>query len=392
MWVRRDALGGGLLIAVDVFTMEFDFGVPQFAAVFQPLLLAFGAGLGLVVARIWAGPGGALAATAFYLVVRGILAVLVGPVLGETTPAMPLFVVEALCVEALALALRNRSPLAFGTASGVAVGTVGFAAEWAWSQVVMPIPWSGALMPEGLVFAVVGGLVGGTLGALLAAGLRGELPARGVARAATVGAIGAFALMIALGLRTTVPEGEVAVNVTETSAQPREGIVEARFSPPALAEDATWLNVTSWQGGGLEVEALEETSDGVWRTRGPLPLDGEWKTIVRVHDGDELSAAPVFLPEDSAIPAEEVPATASFTRPLVEEKQILQRELKDDVPGWTWAAGSGFVLALYLGFIAIVAWGVGRVGRRPGGPSAPAARRPSAIRGRTVAGKLTPAR
>jgi hypothetical protein len=375
MWVRRVALGGGLLLAVDVFTMEFDFGVPQFAAVFQPLLLAFGAGLGLVVARMWAGVGGALAATAFFLLLRGILTVLVGPVLGETAPAAPLFLVEALCVELVALALlRRRSPLAFGVASGLAVGSAGFAAEWAWSQLVMPIPWQPALLPEGLVFALAGGLVGGTLGALLAAGLRGKLPARPIARAATVGALGVFAVMIALGLRTTVPEGEVSVRVTETSSSPREGIVEARFSPPALAEDATWLNVTSWQGGGLEVEALEPAGDGAWRTQGPLPLDGEWKTIVRLHDGDQLAAAPVFLPEDTAIPADEVPATPSFTRLLVEEKEILQRELKDDVPGWTWTLGSTFVLALYAGFIAIVAWGVGRVGRsggETGGASVP---------------------
>jgi hypothetical protein len=370
-WVRRIALGGGLLIAVDVFAMEFDFGVPQFAAVFQPLLLAFGAGLGLVVARRWAGAGGALAATAFYLVLRGILTVLVGPVLGETTPAMPLFVVEALCVEAVALWMRGRGPLAFGVASGLAVGTIGFAGEWAWSQLVMPIPWQGSLMPEGLVFAVVGGLVGGTLGGLTVAGLRGELPAPRIARIAAIGSLAAFGLMIALGLRTTVPEGEVAIGLTETRSQPREAIVEARFQPPALAEDATWANVTAWQGGGLEVEPLEQGPGGVWRSAEPIPLHGEWKTIVRVHDGDAMGAAPVFLPEDPAIPAKEVPATEA-TRSLVEEKEILQRELKDDVPGWAWTAGSSFVLALYVGFVAIVAWGIGRVGRSRGGPPAPA--------------------
>jgi hypothetical protein len=371
MWVRRVSLGGALLIAVDVFAMEFDYGVPQFAAVFQPLLLAFGAGFGLVVARRWAGVGGALAATVFYLVLRGILTVLVGPVLGETTPAMPLFAVEALCVEAVALAMRDRSPLTFGAASGLAVGTVGYAAEWGWSRLVMPIPWQTSLLPEGLAFAVVGGIVGGTLGALLAAGLRGELPAPRITRVATVGSLVAFGIAIALGLRTTVPEGEVAVNLSETGSTPREAIVEARFRPPALAEDATWLNVTAWQGGGLEVEALEEGGGGVWRSAEPVPLHGDWKALVRVHDGDSMAAAPVYLPEDPAIPAEEVPAKPSFTRELVEEKEILQRELKDDVPGWAWTAGSGFVLALYLGFVGIVAWGVGRVGRSGTGPTAP---------------------
>jgi hypothetical protein len=373
MWVRRVALGGGLLLAVDVFAMEFDFGVPQFAAVFQPLLLAFGAGLGLVIARLWAGAGGALAATGFYLVIRGVLTVLVGPVLGETTPAMPLFAVEALCVEAVALAMRGRTPLAFGVASGLAVGTIGFAAEWGWSRLVMPIPWQESLLPEGLVFALAGGLVGGILGGLTAAGLRGQLPGRRLTRVAALGSLAVFGVMIALGLRTYVPEGEVRINLDETSSQPREAFVEARFDPPTLAEDATWANATAWQGGGLEVHELEERAGGVWRSVEPVPLDGDWKTIVRVHDGDALAAAPVFLPEDPAIPAKEIPATNGVTRDLVEEKQILQRELKDDVPGWVWTAGSSVILALYLGFVAIVAWGIGRVGRSGGGPAAPAA-------------------
>ena len=370
MWVRRVALGGGILLAVDVFAMEFDFGVPQFAAVFQPLLLAFGAGLGLVIARLWAGTGGALAAAGFYLILRGILTVLVGPVLGETTPAGPLFLAEALLVEGVALLMRGRSPMAFGIGSGLAVGTIGFAAEWGWSHVVMPIPWQEALLPEGLVFAIVGGLVGGVLGGLTAAGLRGELPAPRLTRIAAVSSLLAFGVMIALGLKTEVPDGEVAIGVTETSSEPREAIVEARFEPASLAEDATWLNVTAWQGGGLEVEPLEEADGGVWRSAAPVPVDGDWKTIVRLHDGDDLTAAPVFLPEDPAIPAKEVPAV-NATRPLVEEKDILQRELKDDVPAWTWTAGQGFVLLLYLGFVAVVSWGIGRVGRSSGGPAAP---------------------
>jgi hypothetical protein len=371
MWIRRVSLGGGLLIAVDVFAMEFDFGVPQFAAVFQPLLLAFGAGLGLVIARRWAGTGGALAATGFYLVIRGILTVLVGPVLGESTPAMPLFAVEALCVEAVALAARGRGPLTFGLISGLAVGTVGFAAEWGWSQLVMPIPWQGSLMPEGLFFALVGGVAGGTLGGLTAAGLRSELPAPRLARIATVGSLAALGVMIALGLRTSVPEGEVAVSLAETGSKPREAVVEARFQPPELAEDPTWANVTAWQGGGLEVEPLEEGAGGTWRSAEPVPVDGDWKTIVRVHDGDAMAAVPVFLPEDPAIPAKEVPAVDD-TRRLVEEKEILQRELKDDVPGWAWTAGSSVVLALYLAFVAIVAWGIGRVGRSQDRPHRPA--------------------
>ena len=79
---------------------------------------------------------------------------------------------------------------------------------------------------------------------------------------------------------------------------------------------------------------------------------------------------PVFLPADSAIPAPEVPATASFEREIVTDKEVLQREVKDDVPGWTWTAATGLIGLMYLGFLIAIAWGVGRVARGEGGPGA----------------------
>ena len=83
---------GGLLIGLSTFQAEFDFGVPQFSLVFQPVLIAVAAGIALVGARIWIGPGAAIGATVFFLVVRGLISLIVGPVFGETTPALPLYV------------------------------------------------------------------------------------------------------------------------------------------------------------------------------------------------------------------------------------------------------------------------------------------------------------
>lgn len=75
-----------------------------------------------------------------------------------------------------------------------------------------------------------------------------------------------------------------------------------------------------------------------------------------------------------AIPAAEVPARDGVTRALVPDKQILQREARDNAPGWLWALASGAVLALGLGFALTLAWGVGRVGREPAQPAAGARR------------------
>jgi hypothetical protein len=101
---------------------------------------------------------------------------------------------------------------------------------------------------------------------------------------------------------------------------------------------------------------------GVYRSREPIPVHGEWKTLLRLHTGRSLLGLPVYLPGDRAIPVEPVEAPASFTRGFVDETEILQRELKDDVPGWIWAVSSFVVLAIALALIAALAWGVSRVG------------------------------
>ena len=70
------------------------------------------AGVALVAARIWLGRGAALGAALFFLAMRGLMALLVGPVLGEPTPHFPLYLVEALLVELVALRVRRPLPLA----------------------------------------------------------------------------------------------------------------------------------------------------------------------------------------------------------------------------------------------------------------------------------------
>jgi len=54
---RRALLVGGFLVALSTFQAEFDFGVPQFRAVNQPILIMLAAGVGLVTARLYLGAG-----------------------------------------------------------------------------------------------------------------------------------------------------------------------------------------------------------------------------------------------------------------------------------------------------------------------------------------------
>jgi hypothetical protein len=372
--LRRVGLMGGLLIGLSTFQAEFDFGVPQFRLVLEPVLLAVAASVALVGARIWIGRGGALAAATFFVAIRGGISLIVGDVFGQTAPHLPLYLAEAACVELAGLALA-RQPLALGAASGLGIGTVGFAAEWGWSQIAMPFPWTSDLLPEGLVLAIVAALAGGLVGALLGCALLGRLPRPAVARTVPVIALFAIAGVFADGLWTTAPEN-VQAHVTLHNLRPgseREVGAAVRIDPPQAAEDPAWLNVTAWQGGGLLVDRLTAHGNGLYRTTEPIPVHGDWKASIRLQRGREVLGLPVYMPEDTAIPAPKVPAEQSFTRPFVNDSQLLQREQKPGVPGWLTTVAPLGVLVLALAFLAALAWGLSRLGRRtaPEPPSRP---------------------
>jgi uncharacterized membrane protein YeaQ/YmgE (transglycosylase-associated protein family) len=362
---QRAALMGGFLIGMSTFQGEFDFGVPQFQMVFHPILIAFASGIALVTARVWAGRGGALVAVAFFLTVRGIIALVVGPVFGETTPHFPIYIVEGVMVEAAAYFLSTRKPIKLGVVSGLLIGTVGFASEWAWSHIWMPLPWEPSLMPEGLIFAIVAGLVGGLLGSLIGSALGSDRkPFPSAAKAALAVAFVLTAVMVGYGLRTHEPKGLAAsVQLTDADGGPgRYANARVTLQPKNAADDAKWFTVTAWQGGGLVVNRLKRLSEGVYQTTEPIPVNGDWKALLRLHRGNEILGAPIFLPEDPAIPAKGVPAKRQFTRPFVADKKILQREAKS-VSGITPLLAYLGVLSIALALCALMAWGLRRLAR-----------------------------
>src|SRR3954466_15495702 len=80
------------------------------------------AGIALVAARVRLGRFGALYTVAFFLAIRGGLALIVGPIIGNTTPHLPLYIVEAIIVELVALRVSDagRTRSGCGRASGSA--------------------------------------------------------------------------------------------------------------------------------------------------------------------------------------------------------------------------------------------------------------------------------
>jgi hypothetical protein len=190
-------------------------------------------------------------------------------------------------------------------------------------------------------------------------------------------------------LQTSPQQGVSASVSLREVAGPPERAVEAtvRVDPPSAAADANWLTATGWQGGALHLDALEavDADAGVYRTTEPLPVHGNWKSLIRLHSGDSITGAPIFLPADEAIPAPAVPARASFEREFVADTEILQREQLDGVPGWTKLAGYAVVGGIVAVIIALLGWILMRVARAYGAPEDPPRRAQRIARGRVGA-------
>ncbi len=366
-WVRHLRhvwLPGGLLVGMSTFQGEFDWGVPQFQLIYHPMLLMLAAGVTLVAARVWLGPGRALGAVAFFIAMRGLLALTVHDSLGQSLPHFPLFIAEAAVVEGLALVVSVKRPLAFGAAAGALIGTIGLAAEWGWSHVWMPIPWPREILPEtiglGLAMAIAASLIGAWIGARLASErIQYDPRLRWAALTAAV-AVGA---MLAFPLVTQTESSlsaKVALRDVDTGSQ-RTAIATVTMQPRNGADANTWFTATAWQGGGLVVNHLREISPGVWRTTKPIPVHGDWKTIIRLHKGNAILGLPVYAPADAAIPVPAVPAPRAFTRPFFSDKELLQREARTQDAAITYAA-YGTVLGFTLLILALLAWGIHRIG------------------------------
>ncbi|MDO9409561.1 hypothetical protein [Patulibacter sp.] len=361
---------------------EFNWGVPQYRMVWHPLLLALGAGQALVLARIWGGRGSALLALAIWAPMQVFMSLMIGGPLEVTAPGMPLFVVEVLIVELLAIRGAWRSPVRFGAVAGVLIGTVGFASEYAWTHAIMPIPWTPAMLPEGVPVAILAGVAGGVLGALMAQALQGTLaPSRRgpVLRRPLVVASAAGLLVIALGVNAFLATTPKDARVTMALSNLRQADVPGTGGPQTVGdlrvsfsnvdtEDAMYVSALGWQGKGRYLDDLRRQGDGSYVSTSPVPLTGTWKSFVRVQEGRTMLSAPIRMAADPAIAFGGFPARAQVTRPMVADRALMQIERKPGVATWLWTAATLTVLLSILLMIVLLAAIVVRVGRMQKGP------------------------
>ena len=342
---------GAILVGLSAFQGEFDFGVPQFQVLYLPILLAAAAGMGLVIARIAMGAGGALLAVVAFVILRVIFALLVGGALNHTVPRFPLYLVAALAVEGVAWALGTDRRLRFALVAGAAVGSVGVAGEMVWVEVsgwadVAGGEWPKALL-LGVVAAVAAALFGTGFARAASPGGRIPVPALAVAGVALVAAF-------AYPFPRTVGSAEAVIRLERVGDR---ATVEVEMVPADAADDATAFGIVSWQGGGRVSASLDRVGPGRYESSAPLPVTGSWKTMVGLQRGDQVMAAPIYMPADPEIGAPEVPAVAERREPFVRDTDLLLRESKD---GPTWPAlaayaGVALVTSLWFGVLALAA-------------------------------------
>jgi hypothetical protein len=364
---------GGLIIGMSVFQIEFDFGVMQFRQVFEPMLIAAAAALGLVAARIMLGRGAAIIAALLALALRGLVAIIVGPILGSPINWFALYLGPALVVELLALTPLIKRPIVFGMVSGLGIATVGLWLESLWVDAVYDYPWPTSIWPEALAMAVPVAVLVGACGAMIGMVLTNQrLPRRAISIGLVVLAVVAIGGATANGLRYEVPQNTTAtIALTDAPriGDQRMATADIRINPPTLvSDDPNWVSILGWQGGlanqrGIFIDHLEKVSPGHYRSTAPMPVSGQWKTLLRVHDGRTMTAVPIYLHGDPGIGAAEVPAEASMTRPFGPEITILQRERNPDIPQSLWLIGCLVVLVCTLTLIAGLSWGAGRLNK-----------------------------
>ncbi len=363
------SMAGAFLIGLSTLQDEFDMGVPQFNAIYHPILIALAAGVGLVAARIKIGRGGAIQAALGFLLLRGLWALVISGVFGLSMPHMPLYLVEALLVEGTALVLDPRNQVRFGAVSGALIGTVGVAFEYAYSQVAFVLPWQSVIFPSAYLLAFAAAVSGGVLGAMIGRALLPEKAERSATPHFAAGLAFAGALtVIAVALPIGTNSGYSA-DVVTTAAGADTANLRVTLHPASMADDVAWFNVTSWQGSrqliggtGLQITQFHREAPGVYTTVHPVPVGGDYKSVLRLATARTQQAIPVYLPEDKGIPAAGVPASPTFTRQFVPDQQILQREAVGGSPLLKHIA-YGVLGVLALLWIATLSIGLRRLDR-----------------------------
>ena len=374
--ILRRSTTGAMLMSLTAFQLEFDLGVPQWQALYQPVLIALATTIVMVAARVSLGRGAAIVVWINFFIFRSFFALLTGPVLGHVMPRFPLYLGIAIVVEVAWIAGGRLPHLYRAMVTGLAVGTLGLATEWAFSHAWGRHPWQPELL-GGIWVAVAIAVAGAVVGAAMGDILRFRRPAFAWPWIAVAG-VAIVALMVVPAPRNSAP---IAATVrTQAAGNPypgfdREGFpsaiqdytVDVSLSPATAAQGADFLEVTSWQGNApARNTPLVETSVGHYRSSTAVPSGGSWKTMIYLANRDVLMALPISMPADPAYGRAAVKPLPQRTAAMVPAHEVLTSEAHTGNPLVANAA-YGALFGMIAVAIGLLALGYLQVARRASG-------------------------
>ncbi|MEX0790463.1 MAG: hypothetical protein WD178_06765, partial [Actinomycetota bacterium] len=349
---------GACLMGITIFQGEFEYLVLQFQMAYYPILVMLSAGFVLVAARIALGPWGALKTTLFYLGVRGFLIWIVSGALNHTMVGFATYLVPALCVEAAAFIAKPENRLKFALTAGALLGTIGLAAELAWMPLSGWMEVTPALLPKAVPLAFLAAIAASLIGARFGRVFdptddpqRATLP-KGVIPAAIV------AVIVALAIPLPRQAGDVEATIRLVDRQGDTARVDVTLNPPDAAENYTVFGVGSNQGGDPVVSSMliPQGEEGHYVSENRHPISGDWKTSVALFRGNEVMAAPVYLPADPEFGAPAVPALDERVEKFGVITDITLREtLAFNGPAWPSIVAFTEILFVLVSWILIFA-------------------------------------
>ena len=330
-------IAGATLLGMSTFQLEYDLGVPQWQHLYHPVLIALASGFALVLCRNVLGRGGALYAALHYWIQRLVTIVVVGVALNHTKPHWALYFGSAVLVEVAYAATRRRPAIVQALACGLAV-SVGLSTELAWTQVWGRHPWGAELFPE-IAVAALAAFAAAVLGTAAGRRLRGTKAGIPGWAVAVAGGLAVLTLVIPFPRRD---DHEINA-VVRTSPVGDRTSVSVTVDKPEVVEGANWFEAFAWQGGSFEKHRMDRVSANEWRSSEPLPYGGSWKVLVRLANGTEMVAAPVYFPADPEIGADEIPLVPERSVVMTRDTKLLMREAR---AGDTTAALVSYVVLL----------------------------------------------
>ena len=313
------------------------------------------------------GRGAAIIAALLAIALRGLVALIVGPIFGAPINWFALYLGPAIVVELMALTPVFKRPIIFGLVSGLGVATIGLWLESLWIDAVYHYPWPTSIWPEALAMAVPVAILAGACGALVRYGARPSQRLPSPCHRHRSGGAGRPGdrwcdrqrAALQRASRASPPQSR---SPTFPSSSPDQRMVSAdvQINPPNFVSDnPNWVSVLGWQGGlanqrGQVIDKLETArprSLPHHPAHAGLGIMEDAAAGARRQDVGSRADLPRRPTRVSA--PKEVPAEASMTRPFVAEITILQRERNPDTPMVLWTIGCLVVLFCTLVLIGV---------------------------------------